>query len=334
MKGLNRSLFIFIGLLAVLFSGCIHEYPHPVKGPSSEIGEKPGTINALVEVYFDITWEGLLHNIDFSTKARDDRSHRFILEVIKDGIPVCHDITYLSPDEFTLGKLNHKLSASLEAAYYQIAVWYDTQDEEGNNPFKADALRDVRPINLTTENAEIFQCAYASDVLDLREYKDLKKEVNINKELNLSHAGARFEIVTTDIQRFISTYKESLNQGDSFTVFLTFPGSTPCSFDLPSDRLTASGEGFEMSGHMRLPFAEYDELKIAEGFIFCEEEDEITMKLGVKNSALLPVCQTEYFTFPVKRGYITTITGNFLSSPVDGIFSVNTLWEGEIIIEI
>lgn len=335
MRRKGKLVIITISFLAVLLQGCIHEYPYPVKGNSSEKGEDPTAINANIEVSFDLSWESLLYDTSIRTKSRErnEYPHRFVIEVLKDGEAVCHDINYLTPDEFSLGRLNHKLSMALEASNYQIAVWYDLQDDAGNNAFDTENLKEVSMLNLSTTDAEALQCAYAADILELTEYSDAKEEIVIKKELQLNHVGARFEIVTTDIQKFIETYKISLTQGDSFTAYLWFTNNTPTIFNVHTDELSY-GELLTLSGRIRLPFAEYDELKIAEGFVFCKDESEATLKFEVKNSALLPICATEYFSFPLKRGYITTVKGEFLSSPVDGVFSVNTVWEGEIVMEI
>lgn len=336
MKGRRAyRILLAMTLLSILLQGCIHEYPHPVKGNSSDKGEDPTAINTFIEVSYDLVWENILHNVSINTKsgARDERPHRFVIEVLKESEVVCHDIAYLSPDEFSLGILRHKLSVPLKASVYQIAVWYDLKDSEGNHAFDIEELREVSMLNLSTTDGEAFQCAYASDYLDLREYSDASEEIEIKKELELDHPGARFEIVTTDIQKFIATYKASLNQGDSFTAHLHFTDSTPVRFNLHTEDFDY-GHLLNLSGRMRLPFADYDELKIAEGFVFCKIESEVTLQLEVKNSSLLPVCKSEYFTFPVKRGHITTARGEFLSSPVDGLFSINTIWDGEIVIEI
>lgn len=335
MRVRSFVFFIFIIIISIFLSGCIHEYPHPVKGNSSDKGENPTAINAEIQVSFNLSWENILHNVEISTKSgvRDERPHRFVIEVIKEGEQVCHDLDYLTAEEFSLGSLTHKISVPLEASSYQIAVWYDFQDDEGHYSFDADNLTNVSLLNLSTDSGENLQCAYATDTLDLSHYSNSQEEIHFTKELHLSHAGARFEIVTTDIQKFIETYKASLNQGDSFTVNLTFTGDTPSSCNLYKNNFNY-GEITKLSGKMRLPFAEYEELKIAEGFVFCPDEGEVTMKLNVINSSLIPVCETEYFSFPVKRGCITIVRGDFLSSPVDGIFSVNTIWDEEIIIEI
>lgn len=335
MRNMKRWNWFLMLIIAFLAQGCIHDYPSPVKGSPGK-GEDPTAIYASIEVSYDLSWEHILYPLDFSTKtkARPQHPHRFVIEVIKDGKVVCHDIEYLTPDEFSLGKLSHTLSANLEASSYQVAVWYDLQDEEGDFPFSAEGLHDVRLVNLSTTNAEGLQCAYASDYLDLTDYGNSDKSVTVNKEIELQHPGARFEIVATDIQQFITDNKEALLQGDTFTSHLVFSSGTPIGFNLLSQTLRYNELTLELSGKLRLPFADYDELKIAEGFIFCDDDREVTLRLVVKNSALVPVCQTDYFSFPIKRGHITTVYGDFLSHPIDGVFSINNIWDDEIVIEI
>lgn len=335
---MKRKFFtgLLIPLLILLFQGCIHDYPQPVKG-SSQKGEQPGVLTALIEVNFDLSWENMIHRIEISpnTKARPEHPHRFIIEVIKEGKLICRDVEYLTDDEFTSGKLSHKLSVNLETETYRVAVWYDIQDEMGEYPFSSESLKEVRLNNFSTVDAKALQCGYASEYLDLSDLEYENKEVTFNQKIELKHPGARFEIVATDIQQFITTNRPALLQGDNFTVHLNFSGNTPIGYDIHSESLKYDREKqLELSGAMRLPFADYDELKIAEGFLFCDDQQEVWVKLGVKNSALVSISQTDYFSFPIKPGYVTSVYGDFLSNPIDGIFSINNIWDGEIIIEI
>lgn len=336
---MKRKLNIISGLCLILtgflFQSCIHEYPHVIKGPIPDKGENPTTVYASVDISFDLSWEEILHYLEVetkSTRARTERPHRFIIEILKNAEIEYHSVINLTPEEFGIGRFNHTISMPLETTSHEIAVWYDFQDEEGNYHFDADELNRVCLTDFSTTNVDTKQCAYASDILDLSLYSDTK-EAGIVKELQLQHAGARFRIVATDIQQFILNQKEALNQGDKFTVFLTFSGGIHEAFNLYSGEVISGGNQ-EMSGWMRLPFDDYEELTIAEGFVFCPGENDLTATLSVKNSSLVTILQTEPFSFPIKQGYVTTIYGAFLSNPIDGIFSINNIWEGEIIIEI
>lgn len=334
MKKLS-AIFCFLICIASLLQSCIHEYPVATKSPFPGEGDDPTSVNALIEVSFSLSWEKLLHTVDFFTKAdgREDHSNRFVIEVIKDGSIVCHDVAYLSDDEYSLGKLTHKLSVPLGAKDYKIGVWHDRQDENGDYPYETEDLSYVTLNRFSTTEPEAMQCAFATEQLDLSDY-DVKEETIVTKYIELDHPGARFEIVATDVQRFISEQKEALLQGDSFSTQLFFSNGTASSFNIHSGRLIYGPDNVVLSGRMRLPFDDYEELVIAEGFLFCNDEDEVTVKMNIRNSALVTVSSTDTFTFPVKRGHITVVSGEFLTHPIDGVFSVNHLWDGEIVFEI
>ena len=332
----KRGYIYFVLLLVMLMSqGCIHEYPHPVKGSSSDKGEDPTVTDAYIEVVYDLSWQNIMHQIEFSTKAgqRSERPHRFVIEVIDEDGKVVQETETLSQNEFAAGKMSHKLKEPLSPGFYRISVWYDLENEDNEYQFKAESLSEISLNAFITTDAESYQCAYASGELDLREYRDAD-EGYVVKQLALNHAGARFELIATDIQQFILNNKAALNQGDTFTANVSITGGVGETFNSYSGSIYMKSNTLDLSGRMRLPFAEYEELKIAEGFVFSEVENEMTLRLTVINSALQPVCQTEYFTIPVKRGYITTVRGDFLTNSINGVFSIDNIWEGEIVVEI
>lgn len=330
MKALLKTSLLSFSFVALL-TGCIHD--HPVsQGFAPGKGEVPGTLHSEVDVYFDLSWENLLHNADFNsttnTRDRGNKPHRFIIELEKDGEIIYHNTESLTQDDFLTGHMKHRISESLKAEKYHLAVWYDIQDEEGTYPFIADDLSRVTLDNHSTEENPGFQCAYTSDILDLSQYS--KTGETIVKELELKPAGARFEIVATDVQQFIFDNKEALNQGDSFTAHVSFTSGAYSGLSLHAERLFLTDNILEYSGHIRLPFADYDELKIAEGFIFCNDEEDATAKFSITNSALFTVSQTDSFSFPVKRGFITTVRGDFMTNSIEGTFTIDHIWEGEI----
>lgn len=334
MKHRSIYFYFFLMLLAFSLSGCIHEYPYATKN-SQEKGKDPTTLNAFIEVSYNLSWQQILHNVDFSakTRGRTERPHRFIIELIRDGEVVYHETEYLTADEFINGKMKHKISVPLAPRYYHIAVWYDFENENGQYHFDADNLGRVALINFSTEEKDVKQCAFGADDLDLTDYSPAD-DVSVVKELEMEHPGARFEVVATDVQQFITEQKPALNQGDTFTIHFQCSGRLSDIFNLHTGNIQYRTEGLEYSGWMRLPFAEYDELKIGEGYIFCDTEDEVNLKLWVTSSSLVTVSKTDLFNIPVKRGHITTIRGDFLCHPLDGIFTINNIWDGEIIYEI
>ena len=326
MKIKDCKISIVCILLALILQGCIHEYPH-------ETGKNPQLINAKINISFNLYWERLLHILDIKTRDRSDTQHKFIIEISKDGITYCREIAYLNDDEFSLGSFRYDIALPLGPYEYDIVVWYEKIPEGKDSNFLLEDLRTVKILGNTQTHESPSQCAFAKDKINLRQNYE-SSDTEIIKELQLQLAGARFELITKDIQKFISDQKASLNQGDTYTVNLSFHNNSSYSFNLYEEKVDYLQNKLEFIGDLFFPFGEYEEMTIAEGFIFCEKEDNILMTLSVYNSALMLVTQTEEFSFPVKRGYITTIEGDFLTHYLEGFLSINNIWEGEYIIEI
>lgn len=327
---MNCRDFYLIGWLislVVLFGSCIHEYP-------IGYGEDPTKVMAGIELEFDLSWENMNYTPDFSSsRAKTQNPHKFIFEIIQNGRIIATEKRELSSEDFAKGYLNHKISSSLKANEYQLAVWYEFSEKEENEFFEHQNLNNIFLISQSLSDHPKLQCGYANDLLDLRGFSGYKGEP-IVKKLKLGHPGARFEIIATDIQEFISEQKAALNQGDIFTMNIVFGEKTPSGFNVFEASPVIKDESIEYSGELFFPFAEYDELKLAEAYLFCREADYITAKIITYNSARKIVSQTPYFSFPLKRGYITQIKGEFLSFPLNGSLTIDHIWEGEILFEI
>lgn len=333
MKKGNRGLICSFVALGTFLGGCIHEYPYASKDKpgTPEPGVTPGNIYVSLEINFEDGWENIIHEIPVATKDGRDRSHRIVVEVKEGSGNVCRDIRYLSDEEFSSGGFTHNLSIPLRNSSYDVAVWHDQQDEEGEYPYDATSLGNVKHLVYSTVNVESMHCSYAREILELREHTATETEDNkVTKTIKLELPTARFEIIATDVQEFIALQKEALLQGDSFTAYVSLKDGAFDNFNIFTGTTWKEKESMELSGRMRLPFAEYDELKIAEGSFFCTSDGEVVATLAVVNSALSTVVQTDYFSFPVKRGYLTIVKGDILTNSLDGLFSVNHVWDGEI----
>ena len=85
---------------------------------------------------------------------------------------------------------------------------------------------------------------------------------------------------------------------------------------------------------LNLPFGIYDELVLADGYLFTLDEENVTMRLTVHNSARMIVVRTPLFRFSLKRGTITYVRGEFLSDTFNNNLTVDNVWAGEIIIDV
>lgn len=322
-----------------MVSGCIHEYPQFMPGKSPEKEKEEGEVKDLTNVNIDLvinfhlSWESLIYNSNYSSRGSQDTRHHFIIELALKGDSVVHEEIYLSDTDFSLGTFKHSISRTLYKDLYDVTVWYDMRGEDGSYAFNTSDLRNIVINNFATTDYKVLQCAFASDQLDLRNFEG-SVDTQISKNLQMTIPGARFEVVATDVEEFIADHKADLFQGDSYHVKLSLSNGATSAFNSCTGNAMPSPDSFELSGRIPLSLSTHTELKIAEGFVFCRPEDEATIKLSVMNSWLVSVSRTDYFSFPVKRGYVTVVRGDFLTHPIDGVFSIDNIWEDEIIIEI
>lgn len=331
---MNVWLKLIIAMMGVSLQACIHEYPAPMGGVFPGVGEDPTKVNVAVEVNLDLEWGELISYQEFSSKAQVSYSPRLVVEVSENGKMICHDVEYLSTEQFSHARFRHRLSKSLAPKRYQIAAWLDVSDEDGSYSFGAERLERVELMNFSSFDGRLFDCAYASEILDLSEFAGGEKTGYREQSLEMTYPGAKVRIVATDVQQFISHQKEALLQGDVYTVHLPMTTGEATAFNLYSATPVYSSRPFEFSGWMRLPFDDYVELQIAEIFLFCVSDRRVSSQLKVTDKSGLTVSLTSSFSFDIRPGYITTLYGDFLTHPVDGIFSVNTVWEGKMYIEI
>ena len=306
-----------------MLGGCIHEYPRGT-------GYNPQNIDVEIEISYYLSWDWLLTNRDISTKA-DSHTHSFIIETLRDGRVIKRETMHLSSDLFMRGGFTQKVSIPLTPSLYEVAVWYEEIDEK--SAFDTEDLNHISFIKTsTTEN---LKCAFAHDSFYLEDLYS-EESTDLTRSIELQLAGARFQLYATDINEFIESQKAALNQGDEFTVSVIYSDATPISFDLYAERpLYEEGIDFKLKGELWMPYDSYEELKIAEGFTFCKAiEDTINISIVVYNSAMMVVSKIDEFTIPVKRGYITIVRGDFLTHPLDGIFSIDHIWEDEFVIEV
>lgn len=327
MNGVLKVIYAAFLFLALTLTGCIHEYP-------TGSGIEPSRIDAYLQLNFDLKWESMLHRVDLSTRASTTQRNRFIIEVKQGEEILGRDEFYLSSQEFAEGQLKHRLTFPLKAESYQIGVWHDVYGEVSNeSPFDAVNLSAVKLKSQFFEDGNEALCSFASTDINLRKYQG-ERDATATVTLELQHPGARFEIVTTDINEFISQKREDLLAGESFSVLLNFSEGASRLFDCYNGRKVEEEKPFDIEGELFLPFADYDRLMIACGYIFCNKSDESRATLSILNSAKVPVARTSPFYFPVKRGMITTLVGDFLTSPFDSPLDVETKWDGEIVIEV
>lgn len=309
-------------------SGCIHD--HGYLDNAGVVGTD-GEAHALKKIQLNLTlnidWPEILHQIDLGTRASDD-NFRIFVELKKDGVKKYQEKWIVKAEDFSSGLLKRTLSTTLAPERYDLTVWCDADLE---TPLvDPENLDNIEILNTSTTNGENIFCGGAHEILNLNDNEPMASGTPVEKNITINPIGGRFELIATDIREFISQNRPALLQGDSFTLRLHDIAGGFMACNLYEEPYFHSYPVGELSGSLRLPFDDYQELKIADCFLFCKDEDEFSMNLTVVNSALVTVSRSERFSFPMKRGYVTRVRADFLTHPVDGIFSVDNIWEGDI----
>lgn len=325
-----RNLTILrLFLIPILFSlcSCIYDYP---KGT----GNNPSTVEAGIELSYDLTWDEWLHEIDFSTRARTERPHHFVFEIMTegDGDIVCREEDWLSEEDFALGVLRHRFSTPLRPKAYDVAVWYERSADnfEMADMIDIDDFSNVRLKVFSHENALRFNCGFAYDWINLSKYSGELHASEV-KKMTIGNAGARVALIATDVQQFLTEHHAEMLQGDSYSIeILTYEKS----LNVYTGFSDNSDQNIKYTGDLFFPFGDYEELRIADTFIFCNFEDYLSMRLLVYNSARMIVTQSPEINIPLKRGFVTMVKGDLLTFPINGNLSIDHIWEGEFVIEV
>lgn len=314
---------------AFLLTGCIHEYPEAE-------ALNPTSIEVALDLDLNLKWNQKTGEPVYQTKAdKNIIGRRITVLISRNGKQEGKDIFYLTEDEFNVGNVKHKMTFSLEPREYEIAVWCDVVEglNRENGYYDLSELPLVKSITAGINYDSRQTCGFASSRLDLRQYSG-QWGAKVIKQMKLEHPGARFEITTTDIQKFLEAQQVPLLNGESYTLTLSFGDGTASGIDIMTGIPFRDEFTMEWTDDLELPFTTRTQLQIAGGFIFCSDEENISMSLIVHNSARLIVVRTPQFRFPVKRGLITKISGDFLSETFSNTITVDNIWEGEIVIEL
>lgn len=326
-------LITLIAIMSFISQGCIHDYPHGE-------GEDPTMVELGVELVLNLEWKQFAEEAHVETRARGSKNHRITIEILRKGEPVGCDEIYLSDEEFKEGTLFYPLSFKLHALEYNLAVWYDRTDpldEEGNelmqSLYEFENLSEIKHSILPLEWSTSHICGYANASLDLSPYRG-KWGARVIKPLQLMHGGARFELITSDFQEFIQSQRSSLLQGETYTLTMTLSSPATEGFNAHTGTAISFGNEKISSRTLFLPMTDSSSVTIASGFILSSQEEDVTITLTVHNSAKALIIKTPPLTFPVKRGYLTRVSGEFLTSFFNSWISIDNIWAGEIEIEL
>lgn len=319
----------FIALVvATLFVSCVHDYPS-----MTEDGEE-GIDPTLVEVNTEVTLDLELVPLEIitqknarsgTTKARageqTDYRRRFIIEAWRSGKPESRQVTVMEDaEEDGDGKITLPIRLKLHAVEYTLAVWtdyvaagtdtdlyYDTQD-----------LQYVACRDPYTGSTPYRDCLYGTGVLDLRPYRD-EWNAKVQVKVDMVRPLAKYELIATDVEKFLEKTRRQQAAGKTYTITCSYSYLFPSVFDVLSGKPCDVWSDVFFTAPLTVTDNGNGECTIAGDYLFVNgQETSAILTIEVTDSDGKLFSHIADLHIPYRRGHLTTLKGEFLTSEIKG----------------
>lgn len=339
MKNFIRLITSLLATLTIVSCETIFEYPE------DGTGIDPTLVNISLSLKLDLTSTIDFGEYDeFTTLSKGGEATQYYLRTIVE-IYDSNDPTtviertikyydYLNLDEFVFTE-----TYPLNAKEYQALVWADVVDNCNNVDlyYSSNNLKNILPTEPYNGATDLKHCF--SDVIDidLTPYRD---EWNIvyEAEGTLERPLARFEIITTDFDKFIEDEVRSrAEDGDTkvdidpskYSVTLHYDGYMPYGYSVETDLPNRAETGVEYT--TSLEQLSDSEARLTFDHLFVNHvESSVQVSLMIYNEEGELAKQTNSINIPLLRNHKTIIKDAYLTSEYVPGLTIDPSFEGDI----
>lgn len=331
---MNRNRFNYIWLYVSILCGLclyscdVHEFPYPVEieytlhlDYNTEL-----PLHKVVEYYEDDTKS--------STKS-SDYDIRYIIEATSVS-------GEYEPQRFVFSKddteeLNNKFTLKLMEGEYNFKVWTD-YILSGNNDdlfYNTSRFEDICITDGEYRGSIDLKDAFKGSVTSTLSVENTSDTVNMMRPL------AKFNFISTDIDKFISKVAELMptNDGETkidlndYTIVFAYQGFVPSSFNLNTDKPADSKTNIAFKS--KINALNNNEAELGFDYVFVHDyESYVTVAIGVYDNEGNLMSQFKPVEVPLMRSKLTTVKGNFLTAETGGSVGILPDFEGDFNIEI
>lgn len=323
-------ILTFLLFLSVsLFAGCIHTYPE-------NGGFDPGLTYTALEIRLDNIWSHLALDYDVATKSVATPHLRITAEITgggQHGTSISAVVPYedVENDIFVI-----PLSSPLPQTQYSLSLWCDFVSPDSQEPYGYDVSspHEIRPLFGHGEFSFLHDCWSHTCKFDLKGDGHGDGSIAMIPIVPAFPSG-RFRIVATDYEIFIAAHADEIRRGDTFMVVVEYNDEIPEAFNLYEGSPCRPEENVTFSTPLDIISIPGIEMAIAADRLFALDTPmDISLSITVFDSAKTVVAKTTGVSFPIERGKVTTISGDFLTNIISGGITIDTAWEGEITIDL
>lgn len=320
----NRHIRKFwSGLLALpfLMAACtLHEEPELTA--DGELGVDPTEVNVEVNLTLDLNLpeQGNEENSSARVSANTDYLHRFIVEAYFNRQPVARQVFVENITDRT--HLSLPVSMKLHARSYQLVVWKDyvsAETPEEDLHYNTQSLVPVIPNRAShTGNTEYKDVFVGTTSLDLTAYAD-QWGVVVEQDVALQRPVARYELIATDVDKFLQRIADGEVSGERFTARIKYSGYLPVGYNVLDDVPKHSLMYMQYNTSFDVPEEGTDELRVGFDYVFVSNEGSasVPMEIEIVNENNVTVANS-VLNVPLERGKNTVWTGEFLTGDNQG----------------
>ncbi len=245
---------------------------------------------------------------------------------------------------------------TLREGQYNIFVWTDFV-EEGTETDKFYSASEFSEIVLSDKNSYVGSCDFRDAFRGSRQSTVTVRKDEMSEPVNevtvaMKRPLAKFKFVSTDYMVFVENMlkaealknKESASSGvgspesrgvnpDDYKVLFRYEGFMPCSYNMFTDKPADSWPGVSFEGAMRPN--DKGEVDLGFDYVFVNgTEAGVSVRMEVYNAEGKLVASSPVIDVPLKRGRLTIVKGEFLTSIASGGVGIAPDFDGEYNVEI
>lgn len=317
-------------VMLCLLSGCFHESPDPLT-PGGMVD--PTKVNVEVDVSLDFTVDPFVTQ----TRAGLDFYRRFIVDLYrKDDLSKPAERKVIIVDEVRTKEETFRLPVNLnvQPLDYTMVVWTDyIEVGTGEDYFyNTTNLTDIYNLEPYRGNSVYRDALYGTALLNLSEhYNEWNKKIQVS--IDLERAVSPIRIIATDYEHFVE--KHGKNVAEKATVTLTYSFYVPMGFNALTGLPIHSQMGASFVTALSAAESLEEGLQVATDFVFVGEEGtDAIVTLDIKDAEGNLLNQVKNMKVPYKKGYLTTLKNNFLTSEHSSGIEVDIEFDEDINIDI
>lgn len=309
----------YLLLLPVFVSSCLYEDPELTA--DGELGVDPTAVNIMANLTLETSFD--LVNVNRSTRAATTTYlHRFVVAVYEGSQKVAGQVIY---QEIQNGEttVSIPLSMKLHARKYQLAVWADyvakSEEETLQTFYGATDMEFILRATSYKGNSQYYDAFYGNTPLDLSPYRN-QWNVTVPVDVNMSRPMAKYNLIATDVTKFLKKVADKEITGKKFTVTVKYNYYLPTGFDALTGRLKNSLQYIEYNKTVDLTTLQKeenkDEFNIGFDFLFINNEtaSSIPVTIEITNESKKVVARYQNLKIPYERNKETNIRGYFLTA--------------------